>query len=172
MVIYSFQRFQWYAVVILYADGSTDAILIEQLIHHIDYFRILKKSSERVFEVCKDLKMNFSDLAIILKRLASQNAYVFLNFNIREILSDFSYVYQNLPGFKVFGSHCESDEQFSFLNEIVCNYDLRQIGVQLLRGEDFQYINHSWIDPIGTKNYIGAEKQRLLKKEEDKNDKY
>lgn len=171
-IIYKFQHFPWYAIVILYQDGEVDAIMIEKKKNHIEYFCELAKSSKRVQNICDGLRFDFTSIPVILTRFALQDAYVFLNFNIAQILVDENVVYKDLPGFKVYGRHCQSMVQWCHFNEIVTNYDLRKIAIQTLNHENkFQDLGNAWVDPEALLNYVKEEK-KLIEKEDDLNDKY
>lgn len=150
----------------MYANGKVDSILINHLKYHIEYFLELEKYSSNLAVIGDALSLGYTGIPVALKRLALEDAYVFLNFNIQGIRDNPSLVYQELPGFKVYGRHCKSLEQWGYFNEIVSDYDLNTIAFQTLgKNQCFQNVGKSWIDPVAMRNYVIDEKQRLLKKE-------
>lgn len=65
-IIYKFQHFPWYAIVILYQDGEVDAIMIEEKKNHIEYFCELANSSKRVQNICDGLRFDFTSIQLFL----------------------------------------------------------------------------------------------------------
>ena len=84
MDIYQFNQFPWYAMVIFYQDGTIDAVLINHLRYHIEYFQELMQVSKKILVVKDAIDLGYTGILVALKRLALENAYVFFNFNIRD----------------------------------------------------------------------------------------
>lgn len=152
----------WYALFIFYADGTTDAIKICNDANHIDYFNHLRNQSLKFASICEGIGFEIQDIQKIIYRLGSMDAFIFLNFHLKEILNDYQFVYRTLPSFKVYGRHIKSFETYRLFEEFICCYDLSLVGFQQMNEQGyFQNLRNSWVDPEAMHMYLKEEYQLL-----------
>lgn len=100
------------AVVLIYPDGVVEKIPIDGVYPHS---LVLKKhlgKSKRFYELCGGLNFDVGIHMHIDKVLLDNKVIVIYNYNLKEIINDYSYIYRYPPQFKVFiGTEYASSEQ-------------------------------------------------------------
>lgn len=120
-------NFLFYAIVIVYSDGTIESAPVKTNINsHLGYFKYLKENAKTFSEICNDCDFEDSNCIEIRHTLYNSGCALFINFTIKNVATLTMF---DLPGFKVLvPEEFGSDLQVEAFEQIIENYSLNYLS--------------------------------------------
>lgn len=140
------------AIIIIYADGYIDSFDICEEGEHIDYYKKFLLSSKRFIELCKNCNFELGVHYHIDRILAKSGAIVFINWNLKEIIQDSSYLYKHVPGFIIsLPENNINEKQRTVFEEMIKDYPKEKIEISKYQSEIDEFVPYPWEDFLENK---------------------
>ena len=135
------------AIIIIYPNGYVDSLEICEKLEHIDYYKKLLLKSECFIKLCKNCNFDMGIHIHIDRILAISGAIVFFNWNIKEIIHNVSFLYNDLPGFIVaLPETTLTKEQVVPFKEIIKNYPKEKIEFNKYNSKENDFLPYKYED--------------------------
>lgn len=120
-------NFLFYAIVIVYPDGTIESVPVRMNISsHLGYFKYLKENAPLFKEMCGNCSFEDSKCLEIRHTLYNNGCALFINFAIQNVATLTMF---DLPGFKVLvPEEFGSIEQIEAFEQIVDNYSANYLS--------------------------------------------